>query len=78
MIFQNHRRLPVCMFSVKMAALWSLKRVTERIFLQLVSNFKEPAKTLSLISYQRGNKKLKNPSAHVQKVPISLLVTQSL
>jgi hypothetical protein len=32
MIFLNHRRLPVSIFVVKMAALWSLKRVTGRIF----------------------------------------------
>jgi hypothetical protein len=31
-ILQNHRRLPVSIFSVKIAALWSLKRVTVRIF----------------------------------------------
>ena len=31
-ILQNHRRLPVCLFSVKIAALGSLKRVTGRIF----------------------------------------------
>jgi hypothetical protein len=32
MILQNHRRLPVCIYSVKVAALGSLKRVTEIIF----------------------------------------------
>jgi hypothetical protein len=32
MILQNHRQLPVCIFSVKSAALGSLKRVTGRIF----------------------------------------------
>jgi hypothetical protein len=32
MILQNHRRLPVSIFSVKIAALGSLKRVTGRIF----------------------------------------------
>ncbi len=32
MILQNHRRLPVSIFSVKIAALESLKRVTGRIF----------------------------------------------
>ncbi len=31
-IFQNHRRLPVISFSVKIAALGSLKRITGRIF----------------------------------------------
>ncbi len=38
-ILQNHRRLPVSIFSVKIAALGSLKRVTGRIF-KIVSNFK--------------------------------------
>jgi hypothetical protein len=32
MIFQNHRRLPVSTFSVKIDALGSLKRITGRIF----------------------------------------------
>jgi hypothetical protein len=32
MILQNHRRLPVSTFSVKIVALRSLKRVTGRIF----------------------------------------------
>ncbi len=32
MILQNHRPLPVCIYSVKVAALGSLKRVTESIF----------------------------------------------
>jgi hypothetical protein len=32
MILQNHRRLPVSIFSVKIAALGSLKPVTGRIF----------------------------------------------
>ncbi len=31
-ILQNHRRLPVSIFSVKIAALGPLKRVTGRIF----------------------------------------------
>jgi hypothetical protein len=32
MIFQNHRRLPVSIFSVKTTLLGSLKLVTGRIF----------------------------------------------
>ncbi len=32
MIFQKHRRPPVNIFSVKITALGSLKRVTERVF----------------------------------------------
>jgi hypothetical protein len=43
MILQNHRRLPVSNFSVKVAALGSLKRVTGRI-LKNVSNFEGKAK----------------------------------
>ncbi len=39
MILQNHMRLPVSMFSVKIAALGSLFGLLER-FLKLVSNFK--------------------------------------
>jgi hypothetical protein len=39
-ILQNHRRLPVSIFSVKFDALGSLKRVTGRIFkICTVSNF---------------------------------------
>jgi hypothetical protein len=40
-ILQNHRRLPVSIFSVKIAALGSLKRVTGRIFKIFKRNFKE-------------------------------------
>jgi hypothetical protein len=49
-ILQNHRRLPVSIFSVKIAALGSLKQVTGR-FSKLVSTVisKEQAKTFSLI-----------------------------
>jgi hypothetical protein len=38
-ILQNHRRLPVSIFSVKITTLWYLKRVTIRIS-NLASNFK--------------------------------------
>jgi hypothetical protein len=43
MILQNHRRLPVSIFSVKIAALGSLQRVTNLLegFSKLVSNFRE-------------------------------------
>ncbi len=69
MILQNHRRVPVSIFIVKIAALGSLKRVTGRIFMfeQVIS--KEQAKTLSLIFHQLRNKIFLNLSAHVQKVP---------
>jgi hypothetical protein len=41
MIFQNHRRLPVSIFSVKIAALGTLKWVTGRIFkISKFCNFK--------------------------------------
>jgi hypothetical protein len=49
MILQNHRRLPVSIFIVKIAALGSLKRVTGRIFIFEKVISKEQAKTLSLI-----------------------------
>jgi hypothetical protein len=32
MMLQNHRRLPVSIFSVKIAALGSLQRVTGKVF----------------------------------------------
>jgi hypothetical protein len=35
MILQNHRRLAVCIFSVKIAALGSLKRVTHESILKI-------------------------------------------
>jgi hypothetical protein len=47
MIIQNHRRLPVSIFSVEIAALGSLKRVTAKIVKKLISNFKRATKTLS-------------------------------
>jgi hypothetical protein len=41
MILQNHRRILVSIFSVKIAALGSLKRVTGRIFeIEIVGTFK--------------------------------------
>ncbi len=48
MILQNHRRLPVSIFRVKIAALGCLQHVTGRIFkISIIS--KKQAKTLSLI-----------------------------
>ncbi len=44
-ILQNHRRLPVSISVSKIAAFWSLKRVTGNIS-NLVNNFKEQAKTV--------------------------------
>jgi hypothetical protein len=53
MILQNHRRILVSIFSVKIAALGSLKWVTGRIF-KIVSNFKGA----SWFFHQLKNKKL--------------------
>jgi hypothetical protein len=52
MILQNHRRLPVCIFSVKIAALgpWVFKEGIER---KQVSNLKELAKTLIISSTRK-------------------------
>jgi hypothetical protein len=49
MILQNHRRLPVSIFSVKISALGSLKRVTGSIFKISKSFQKSKLKTLRLI-----------------------------
>jgi hypothetical protein len=57
-VLKNHRRLPVGIFSVKIAALGSLKRVTGRIFKISKKFQKNKAKTLSLIF--SSNKKQKN------------------
>ncbi len=64
MILQNHRRLPISIFSVKLAALGSLKRVTGRTF--KVSKYiisKEQAKTLRLIFVINSEKIVKTISA---------------
>ncbi len=53
MILRNHRRLPVSIFSVKIAAFGSLKRIIGRKVIT-----KEQAKTLRLIFL--SNKKQKN------------------
>ncbi len=49
MVLQNHRRLPVSIFSVKVAALGSLKRVTGRIFKISKSFQRSKLKLLTLI-----------------------------
>jgi hypothetical protein len=57
MVLPNHRGLPVCFFGVKIAALGSLKRVTERVS-KLVRNFKgERSNFLSLIFSSRRKTK---------------------
>jgi hypothetical protein len=64
MILQNHRRLPVSIFSVKIAALGSLKWVTRRILKNLYVISKEQAKPLSLIfSLNKQQKIVKTMSA---------------
>ncbi len=61
MILQNHRRLPVCIFSVKIAALGSLKRATGRIFkIKKYILSKEQAKTSVWFFHQLRKKKCKN------------------
>jgi hypothetical protein len=56
MILRNHRRLPVSIFSVKIAALGSLKRIIGRKVIT-----KEQAKTLRLIfSSTQKQKTFKN------------------
>ncbi len=66
MILQNHRRLPVITFIVKIAALGPLKRVTG-YWLKIS---KLQAQTLSFIFYSTKQQDLKKLSVHVQKVSI--------
>jgi hypothetical protein len=75
MILQNHRRLPVSIFSVKIAAIGSLKRVTGRIFIlvkisKLVIS-KTQAKTLSLI-FSSTKKHVKSISARSERTYLLL------
>jgi hypothetical protein len=64
MILQNHRRLPASIFSVKLAALRSLKRVIGRIF-KISKQFQRSKLKLST----KQQKFFKTTvSAHVQKV----------
>jgi hypothetical protein len=61
MTWQNHRQLPVNIFSVKIAALGLRSRLPEG-FSKLVSNIKEPAKTLSFVfSLTKQQKIVKTP-----------------
>jgi hypothetical protein len=64
MTFQDHRRFPVRVFMVKIAASEPLKRVPGRIF-KIIKNFVEVNKKFKLnitaVSYSKS-------SAHVQKV----------
>jgi hypothetical protein len=63
MILQNHRRLPVYIFRVKIAALGSLKREG---FSKLVSNFK--GASINFEFYSFINKETKNRGEFVEIV----------
>jgi hypothetical protein len=79
MNLQNRRRLPVSIFSVKIAALGSLKRVTGRIFI-ISSKFlsKDQAKTLILIfSSTKKNKIVKTLSACTVSTEITYLLLKA-
>jgi hypothetical protein len=67
MSLQNHRRLTVCIFSVKIAALQSLKMVSERIF----KSSREQAKTFSSIT-NKETKKRKNRQRMYKKYLINI------
>jgi hypothetical protein len=69
-ILQNDRRLSVSIFSVKITAVGSLKRVTGRIFKISEKISKGQAKTLSLIFSSTKKQKIVKLSEHLQKVPI--------
>jgi hypothetical protein len=84
-LISTFRRLPVGVFSVKIIALGSLKRVTGRIFNICMLFQRSKQKLQSLICRQLRDKKIVKTtvSAHGQKVPLLLLknihlVTQSL
>ena len=67
MIIQNHRRLPISIFSVKVAALWSLKRVTGRIF-KIGKQFRRSKLILWVqFFHQLRNKKIVKLPSHVGK-----------
>ncbi len=79
MNLQNRRRLPVSIFSVKIAAVGSLKRVTGRIF--IISNkflSKDQAKTLILIFLStKKNKIVKTLSACTESTEITYLLLKA-
>jgi hypothetical protein len=53
MIFQNHRRVPVSLFRVTIAASEPLQRFTGRIFkLSKYGNFLEASEKFTIISYR--------------------------
>jgi hypothetical protein len=78
MILQNHRRLPVSIFSVKIAALGSLKRVFQNSnskFSKLVRISKEQAKTKK----QKNFKTIRACTSIIIRLHKNInLVTQSL
>ncbi len=63
-ILQNHRRPPVSIFSVKIAVLGSLKRVTGRIF-KISKNFQRSKLKFGVWFFHQV-KKIMKLSAHVQ------------
>jgi hypothetical protein len=65
MILQNHHRLSVSIFRVKITALGSLKRITGRISKSVI-NFK--GKTLRLIFSSAKKQKIAKLSARIKKV----------
>jgi hypothetical protein len=67
MVLQNHRWLPVGIFSVKNCRFMFIEAGYWKAFQNLGIISKEQAKTLSFIFI----KKLQKLSAHVQKVPIN-------
>jgi hypothetical protein len=59
-ILQDHRRIPACIFRVKIAAVGSVKRA-QKGFLRLVSNFIEGNKSLKFDVYSnKASKKFQN------------------
>jgi hypothetical protein len=72
MILQNHRRLPVCIFSVKIAALGSLKRVTG-------SNFKGASQYFAFdFLINQKTKKNKNHQRMYRKKKVPAFIITSL
>ncbi len=70
MILQNHRRLPVSIFSVKIAALGSLNRLLEG-FSKLLSNLKGTTLRL-LFSLNKKQKIVKTISAFTKSTYLLL------
>ncbi len=65
MILQDHRWLPFCLFSVKIAAVGSLKRVTKRI-VKIIQKFAERQAGENFFSARRKQTILKNISEYLE------------